>query len=136
MIFKVFDFIFLLHLLFSIFVHLLLDLSVPKFLIISVDTLPLNFGALLAEVDQAVDPAIHLAQLIAALDRRSDVAAVHAIDLGAGRKRPENILSLRQGIYRHFLRLAEVHESVVRAVQCLVPGLVPRELILNIRVDR
>ena len=111
-------------------------MSVPKFLVILQNTLPLNFGALLAEIDQAVDPAIHLAKLIAVLDRRFDLAAVQAIDLSASGKRPENVLCLRQRINRHLLRLAEVHESVVRAVQCLVPSLVPRELILNIRVYR
>ena len=70
------------------------------------------------------------------LDRRLDFTDVHAVSLVASREGPQNVLLLLHRVNRPLLRLPQRHQPIVGAIQGLVPGIVPSELILNLRVHR
>ena len=69
------------------------------------------------------------------LNRWFDLATVQAISQIACCKWSQNVLSLGLWIYRDFLSFAKRHEAKVGAIECLVPGLIPGEFILDVRVD-
>ena len=69
------------------------------------------------------------------LDGRLDLPDVETLHLAACGERPENVLFLLLGVNRHFLRAPQRHKAVVGAIQRVIPSLLPREVILDVRIN-
>ena len=111
-----------------------LALVVPKVLVLLVDLLPVDLLGSFAHFDQAVHLAIHLTQLVAVHHRLVHILDVSPLLLVAHSKRNKDVLLSRLGVDRAVLGMAQRHQAVVWAIQCLVPRLLAAELVIDVGV--
>ena len=113
--------------------HFLL-LCVPKLLIVIIYLAPLNLARLVAQLYEVINLMVHFPELVPVLNRRLDFPYVHPILFVSHGEGHKYVLFFGKRVDRLFLGLPQGHETIVRAIQCLVPSLIPCELVYKVGV--